>query len=171
MIFFGDPTSEGVKADAVHCVEMAIAMQARMADLASHWRNEGYTQPFSIRCGIHTGYCTVGNFGTEQRLDYTIVGSAVNLASRIESQAEPGGIYISEDTRLLVRDDINIELAHEFTPKGFHSPIQLYRVRRSEDTRVTIEEAGFNLEIEPGMLSETDRQSLKSRLTKIASDL
>ena len=83
MIFFGDPESRGVKKDALACVKMALAMQRRMGELASVWRDMGIEHPFACRIGINTGYCTVGNFGSEDRMDYTIIGGAVNLAARL----------------------------------------------------------------------------------------
>jgi class 3 adenylate cyclase len=74
LMFFGDPDSRGVKEDALACVKMALAMQKRMAELADIWRASGIETPLRCRIGIHTGYCTVGNFGSEDRMDYTIVG-------------------------------------------------------------------------------------------------
>ena len=92
LIFFGDPETKGVKEDARSCVEMAIAMQKRMIVLADVWRESGIEDPLQVRMGVHTGYCTVGNFGSEDRMDYTIIGGAVNTAARLESIAEPGEI-------------------------------------------------------------------------------
>ena len=83
VMFFGDPTTLGVKEDALACVQMAIAMQKRVGELAQEWRNSGIETPLRCRIGIHTGYCTVGNFGSEDRMDYTMVGGTVNLASRL----------------------------------------------------------------------------------------
>ena len=87
LIFFGDPDTKGVKADAVACVKMAIAMRKRMRELDSLWRASGIEKPPRCRTGINTGFCTVGNFGSEVRMDYTIIGSGVNLASRLEQTA------------------------------------------------------------------------------------
>ena len=85
LMFFGDPETRGVKADALACVTMALAMQKRMGELAEIWRNAGIENPLRCRIGIHTDYCTVGNFGSDDRMDYTIIGGAVNLASRLEA--------------------------------------------------------------------------------------
>lgn len=169
MIFFGDPESEGVQEDARKCLDMAIAMQRRVRELQSEWQTIGFTEPFSIRIGIHTGFCTVGNFGTESRMDYTIVGSTVNLASRIESAAEPGGIFLSEDTFLLVRDFIDCSAATALLPKGISKPVQLYRVlleAHTPDERV-IDGGGFQLKYSPGRMTE----SSKARLLELLREL
>src|SRR3546814_19058935 len=85
MVFFGDPASQGAKKDAVAAVSMAITMRKHMKVLRQQWRAQGITKPMEIRMGINTGYCTVGNFGADTRMDYTIIGRDVNLASRLES--------------------------------------------------------------------------------------
>ena len=74
VIFFGDPETKGVKEDAKACVNMAIAMQRRMRELEKEWQDRGLQRPFQIRIGISTGFCTVGNFGSQDRMDYTIIG-------------------------------------------------------------------------------------------------
>ena len=88
MIFFG-VESRGVNADALACVKMAVAMQKRVRQLANIWRDAGIERPLTCRIGIHTGYCTVGNFGSEDRVSYTAVGSGVNLASRLKALDAP----------------------------------------------------------------------------------
>jgi len=75
LLFFGDPDTKGVKEDAKACVMMAIAMQRRMRELEQEWRDRGLERPFRIRMGISTGFCTVGNFGSDDRVDYTIIGN------------------------------------------------------------------------------------------------
>ena len=78
MIFFGDPETSGVKEDALKCVNMAITMQRRMRGLGDQWAQKfGLREPLKMRIGINTGYCTVGNFGSEDRLDYTVIGGQV----------------------------------------------------------------------------------------------
>jgi class 3 adenylate cyclase len=169
MIFFGDPRSQGVEEDAVLCIQMAIAMQERMRTLQERWRAQGFSRPLSIRIGIHTGYCTVGNFGTENRMDYTILGSPVNLASRIEGQAEPGTIYISEETYLLVHNRIACIPSKMVTPKGFSNAIQLYQVLDStaNDALEIIEGPGFSITIDHDRMSSETLQTIKSKLTKM----
>ena len=106
LAFVGDPQSNGAKADALACVQMAVDMQKRLATMNAEWRKRGIEQPFRVRMGINTGYCNVGNFGSAERMDYTIIGAEANLAARLESIAEPGGIVMSYETYALVSDHI-----------------------------------------------------------------
>jgi adenylate cyclase len=126
MIFFGDPETRGVKDDALVCVKMAIAMQKRMRELADVWRTTGIETPLRCRIGIHTGYCTVGNFGSEDRMDYTIIGAPVNLASRLEHEAAIGGILISYETHAHVKDQIHCEARGHIRVKGIAHPVVVY---------------------------------------------
>ena len=125
MIFFGDPETRGVAEDALACVKMAVAMQKRIRQLAAIWRDAGIERPLTCRMGIHTGYCTVGNFGSEDRVSYTVVGSGVNLASRLEHEAPPGKILISYETFAHVKDEISCE---EVGKMGIAYPVTTYRV-------------------------------------------
>jgi class 3 adenylate cyclase/phosphoglycerate-specific signal transduction histidine kinase len=131
VIFFGDPESRGIKEDALACVRMAIAMRERMCDLQVLWRDTGIEKPLECRIGINTGFCTVGNFGSEDRMDYTIIGGGVNLASRLESAATPGEILISYETYALVKDEIHCEEHGEVTVKGIAYPVATYQVVNS----------------------------------------
>ncbi|MAW33678.1 MAG: hypothetical protein CMK56_04650, partial [Proteobacteria bacterium] len=87
MVFFGDPQSKGERNDARSCVKMALTMQERMKELQEKWGSEGFAHPFQVRMGMNTGYCNVGNFGSDQRLTYTIIGGEVNVAQRLEASA------------------------------------------------------------------------------------
>lgn len=158
MLFFGDPESQGVKEDAINCIQMAIKMQKHMSVLHQKWIQKGFTKPFKIRIGINTGYCTVGNFGSENRLEYTIIGSPVNLASRIESLANPSEVLISEDTYLLVKDYFTTEKRGSFTPKGFVRPIDTYSVKYDNDlsNKVVIEKDGLFVSIDPTIYANSD---------------
>lgn len=128
LIFFGDPESQGVKEDAIACVNMAIAMSKRMEALQQDWQKSGILRPLNIRIGIHTDYCTVGNFGSESRMDYTIIGRGVNTASRLESSAEPGKIMISYATYAQVNNQIPCVSKGQIKVKGIHNPIDVYEV-------------------------------------------
>jgi adenylate cyclase len=126
--FFGDPETRGVAEDAKVCVAMAVEMQQRVAELGSEWREGGLDRPFRARMGINTGFCTVGNFGSQDRMDYTIIGGAVNLAARLESAAEPGTILIGHETWSLVNDAVMAKEMPPLTLKGFSQPLHAYEV-------------------------------------------
>jgi adenylate cyclase len=128
LIFFGDPLSRGNEEDAQACVSMAIEMREKMKELQSKWYDMGIQKPFQIRAGINTGYCTVGNFGSKSRMDYTIIGSNVNIASRLESSAEPGQINISHETWSLVKDLTFCIKSKPIMVKGISHPVQSYQV-------------------------------------------
>ncbi len=134
MLFFGDPQTRGAREDAVACVRMAIAMQQRMRDLQAEWRERGQEHVFQLRIGINTGFCTVGNFGSADRIDYTIIGNEVNLAARLQQHADLGGILLAHETFALVKDDVATEETGTITVKGFAKPVRTHRVVGILDT-------------------------------------
>ena len=87
MIFFGDPETMGEEQDALNCIEMALRMKARVEELREYWIRNGVKGGLDIRVGIATGHCTVGNFGSNQRMDYTALGGPVNISARLEGKA------------------------------------------------------------------------------------
>ena len=106
LIFFGDPETKGEKEDAKACALMALEMKERMKVCDKYGKTKEFQKPLEIRIGINTGYCNVGNFGSKERLDYTIIGGEVNLASRLESNAAIGQILISHETYVLIKEHI-----------------------------------------------------------------
>jgi class 3 adenylate cyclase/PAS domain-containing protein len=145
LLFFGDPETRGAQEDAKACVMMATAMQRRMRELEQEWRARGLERPFRMRIGISTGFATVGNFGSRDRMDYTIYGNQVNLAARLQSAAEPGGILLSYETNALVQGIVLTEEYPPMTVKGFVRPINVYKVLGTyqelvDDGRVVLQE-------------------------------
>ena len=128
MVFFGAPESKGQKDDALRCVRMTIEMQQKMKELQEKWFKSGIEHPLQIRIGIHTGTATVGNFGTEERLQYTAIGGQVNIASRLESICDPGGILISHPTFALVSDEIECREKEKISVKGISREMLVYEV-------------------------------------------
>jgi adenylate cyclase len=129
LAFFGDPQTLGPREDARACLRMAVAMQKRLDQLQVKWRQQGIEHPFRVRMGINTGYCNVGNFGSEDRMDYTIIGAEANLAARLQSIAPAGGIMLSYETYAHVQDLVDVEQAEPINMKGISRPIVPYRVR------------------------------------------
>ena len=129
LIFFGDPETKGDAEDAKACLRMAIEMQDRIAGLNAKWRNAGIEHPFRVRMGINSGYCNVGNFGSDDRMDYTIIGAEANLAARLQSIADPGHIVISYETYALVRDIVVAQELQPITMKGISREVVPYAVK------------------------------------------
>ena len=88
-----------------------------------------------MRIGINTGYCNVGNLGSEDRMDYTIIGAAVNLAARVQAAADPGGILISYSTWALVRDIVRAEERGSIAAKGSRRGVRVFTVDGILDDR------------------------------------
>jgi adenylate cyclase len=170
--FFGDPETRGVAEDARACVAMAVEMQERVAELQSQWQDEGLERPFYVRMGINTGFCTVGNFGSKERMDYTIIGGAVNLAARLESAAEPGKILIARETWSLVKDAVIAKEKPPLTVKGFGQPLQVYELlglRESASTKTirrNIDGMQITIEVARGNRDQTV-QVLKELIDEI----
>jgi class 3 adenylate cyclase len=128
MVFFGDPTSRGTAEDARACVHMALEMQVKIDELQTFWAEQGSGSPLAVRMGIATGLCAVGNFGSTHQLAYTVMGTAVNLASRLQSHATPGHVLISQETYDLVAGDFVCVPLPELHVKGLADPIAAYAV-------------------------------------------
>ena len=105
-----------------------VRMQERMIELRKKWKNEGFYSPFEIRIGLNTGYCNVGNFGSSQRLTYTIIGGEVNVAARLEAAGEAGSILMSYETYAHVQDMIEAEEKTSVTMKGINREIKVFSV-------------------------------------------
>jgi adenylate cyclase len=168
LVFFGDPETNGVAEDAAACVWMALEMKEAIVELNREWLAKGIRQGFEVRMGISTGFATVGNFGSDERMDYTIIGKQVNLANRLQAVAQPGEILIGEETWLLVRGMFRCLAKKPVQAKGFERPIQTYAVtgpELSEDPAV-IEEArpGFRLTLDPAQVEPSERLAVVEKL-------
>jgi len=166
VMFFGDPTTLGVREDALACVQMAIAMQKRVGELAHEWLDIGIATPLQCRVGVHTGYCTVGNFGSDDRMDYTMVGGTVNLASRLEHEAPPGGILLSFETYALVKDKVHCDERGAVQVKGIAQPVMTYLV---SELGKNVHQGGsghLKIELEIGRMSDSERKAAADELRR-----
>lgn len=174
MVFFGDPETKGTKEDARACVRMAIDMLRRLKELHTEWLELGAEQPFHLRIGINTGYVTVGNFGSEDRMDYTIIGSSVNLTARLQSYAPIDGILLGHETYSLVKDEVDAEEQEPIKLKGFAEPIRRYKVLGlyedlvGEGSVIREEQDGFKLLLD---LKKHDRAEAIEALEAIVARL
>ena len=163
LAFFGDPESKGPKEDAIACVRMAIAMQRRMPEMQADWRGRGLDRAFELRMGITTGFCTVGNFGSEDRMDYTVVGNEVNRAARLQSHAETGGILLASETYALVKDVIAASEEGQIALKGIPRPVHAYKVLGiysdlvATDRIIALDQPGMRLLVNPDELTPENR--------------
>jgi class 3 adenylate cyclase len=177
LIFFGDPETRGDRADAQACVRMAWRMQRRLLELNAKWRASGIEQPFRSRIGINSGYCNVGNFGSADRMDYTIIGAEANLAARLQSIAEPGRIVISYESYALVRDIISAHPLPAITMKGISREVIPYSVdaisdSSAEKSDVIIERvAGLDFYLDASIVKPADAERVRSVLKNALASL
>ncbi len=162
LVFFGDPSSDGRKNDAINCVAMADEMLIKLQEIRKIWLNRGVSKTLNARMGIHSSVCTVGNFGSQDRLDYTVIGNGVNLASRLESSSEANKILISEDTYLLVKEEFEVKERDTISVKGFSYPLKTFEVIGRKENSAAINQPlhkeipGFSLSYNPSELSDNE---------------
>ncbi len=131
MAFFNDPVP---CPDPAHrAVRMAVAMRDGMDDMTPEWKDRGHDLGFSV--GVSFGYATLGEMGFEDRLEYGVIGSVVNLAARLCNRAEPGEILISQRARREVDGAVEVEERGLLTLAGFHDPVPAF-------TLVSVSEPG-----------------------------
>ena len=164
MIFFGDPKTQGDVEDAKNCVDMAIEMQMRINALQPYIRKQfSFPVDLKIRIGINTGFCNVGNFGSTNRLDYTAIGRAINVASRLESEAESGEVLVSENTKILLEDFFEFSSKRVIHPKGVPHPVNCYSVALEKSlSQESILGECFKLVINDANLTENDLNRLRT---------
>ena len=174
MIFFGDPESKGVKEDATSCVLMAMEMKKALVELRKNWELAGVSESLDVRMGVHSDMCTVGNFGSLDRLDYTVLGNGVNLASRLESLADSNQILISENTYNLIKKEINCNYFDSLTVKGKAHSIKTFQVidthsDKKSFSKINTSKEGFRLQIDKSKIKDVDEvlQLLKDSIEEL----
>ncbi len=171
MCFFGTHGHRSVEENAIACIEMALDMRREMRDLRRKWQAEGF-EGLYVRIGINTGFCHVGNFGTDIRMSYTIIGKEVNLASRLESVAGPDEIVISQSTYDYVNSDYICESVGNVKLKGFDKPVSCWRVTDPINTQekaaqwVDHDLPGFNLHLNFQDIKNYDYVTIRQYLAK-----
>ena len=171
MAFWGAPGSVGREADAIKCGKFALALQRGFAVLAEGWQKKGLDHHITLRQGIHSGFCSVGNFGSSKRLQYTAMGSPVNLASRLESAAPPGAILISHTTSAMVSPVLPVKEYGRIDVKGIKHPVTTYTLEQ-EQTATPIPEDLARLSNLLTQMEETqqiDRKTMELLMKQLAS--
>lgn len=167
--FFGEPTSRGARQDALDCVAMAIDMRREMRTLRHKWRLMGF-EGLYIRVGITTGYCHVGNFGSNNRLSYTLIGKEANLAARLECQAGKDEILVSESTYDYVCHNYDCQHVGAFQLKGFDAKVNAWQVFDPDANKGHLSKwvdhtlPGFNLHLNFKDMNDNDYQDIRERL-------
>jgi len=173
MVFFGDPVSTGRSNDALACIKMALAMREKVKLLRYKWSEEGIFSELHVRIGIHTGFCTVGNFGCASRMDYTAVGSTVNIASRLEGQAARDGILISAESYRMVQGKVRACHRDQVYLKGIKRGIESYDVlglSRKNEKEIDRRVAGLTLSLDPTLMDSTQAKAvLRDLIVEIES--
>jgi len=126
MALFGAPIA--VEDAPQRAIRSALAIQREMAKFSGTLKEQTDIPPLKMRIGIHTGPVVVGTLGNDLRVEFTAVGDTVNLASRMEELAEPGTVYVTEDTFKLTEGFFRFEALGERQVKGKELPVKAYRV-------------------------------------------
>ena len=163
-----------MKEDAVACVKMAIAMRKRMTELQHIWADAGIENPLKCRIGINTGMCTVGNFGSDDRMDYTIIGGDVNLAARLETACPTEEILISYETYAHVKEVIKCEEEGYLEVKGIARPIatyraiDLYETLDADNQPIREKRPHFELDVDASLMTpDEQREAIKVLLDSV----
>ncbi|MGB9720483.1 MAG: adenylate/guanylate cyclase domain-containing protein [bacterium] len=129
MAIFGAPVAH--TDDPLRAIKCALGMKKRVQELKKQWQEKlkiPEVKSFDIGIGINTGEVIAGNIGNEKRMEYTVVSTAVNIASRLEDIAEPGQILISKNTYNAVRNYVNVKKLPPVRLKNISQMIEVYEV-------------------------------------------
>jgi adenylate cyclase len=128
LISFGESGRDCRRDDASACVAMLAELGRVIDRLNAASRSRGIPVTLAVRAGVASGFCSVGDFGADERIEYTMIGAPVNLASRLEGLAAAGEVWASQSTCDLAGDEL-FEPLGELSIKGFDEPIRAFRLR------------------------------------------
>ena len=156
-------TSGSPVVDAFNCVRAALMMRFEVYNINKNRANQNDpgTPIIQIGCGINTGIVTAGQIGSDLRMEYTVIGDPVNLASRVESLNKPLGtdILITEDTWKLAGQHFITEEMPAVTVKGKEKPVRIFAVinfKNAKSGPKTLAEVRKHMGIEAPDISKTD---------------
>lgn len=133
MAVFGAPAEDNFQEE--HAVRAALDMRRALDVLCERWKL-AHSHEFNVGIGINTGTAVVGNIGSQQRMEYTAVGDAVNIAARLETASKELGtdIVVSEYTYVTVRHRFPFKQLKSLHVKGRTDPVTVYGVENSDDS-------------------------------------
>ncbi|WP_412067551.1 two-component regulator propeller domain-containing protein [Rubrivirga sp. IMCC43871] len=126
MVLFGAADEMAPRRQAQQALAMAAGMQRAMVGLTTRWHGSGIEQPVALRVGVHQGEVTVGNFGTDELVEFTAIGHGVNLAARLEGACAPGGVLVSAQVRSLAEDGVAFEAPRSLRLKGIEDEVEAF---------------------------------------------
>jgi adenylate cyclase len=137
MAVWGNVRSLGMAQDAKHCARAALGMRRELRKLNEKWRGEG-RMGLGMAIGINQGEVIVGNVGSQERMDPTVIGDAVNLASRLESLTRIYGldILVGASAAELVRDEVYLRSVARVQVKGKIKPADVFTFVGSHDEKL-----------------------------------
>lgn len=174
LCYFGDEPNSNERENALNCVRMAIDMRREMAVLRRHWQSQGF-DGLHVRIGINTGYCYVGNFGSRNRMTYTVIGKEANFAARLETAAQKDQILISESTYNLVHQKYPCQTMGEIQLKGLQEVVKVWLVLDPQQNTDRMSDwmdynlPGFNLHLNFQDIRNYDRQAIAKQLNEALS--
>ncbi|HEX4631054.1 MAG TPA: adenylate/guanylate cyclase domain-containing protein [Chthoniobacterales bacterium] len=150
MAVWGNVTSAGVAEDAKACARAAITMRHELLQLNQQWKERGIA-PFQFGIGINHGEVLVGNIGSQEKADPTVIGDAVNLASRLEALTRiySVDILVGDRAAALIRDQFNLRSVALVQVKGKTEPVEVFTLVSAKEThteflqRLETYETGF----------------------------
>lgn len=126
MAIFGAPDEMEPTDQVLAAIAAAQELQASLPTWSRDWYQHGIIEDAQARVGINTGTVSVGTFGSTVRATYTGIGLQTNIAARVQAEAKPGGILLSNTSWHLVKDQVECEPRGDVMVKGVHFPIELY---------------------------------------------
>jgi hypothetical protein len=131
MALFGAPIA--LEDACQRAIRSALAIHREINEFSDQLKREKRIPAVRMRIGINTGPVVVGTLGNDLRVDFKAVGDTVNLASRMEGLADPGTIYVTEDTFKLTEGFFRFEALGKKKVKGKEEPIPVYKVLSAKD--------------------------------------
>jgi len=128
MVLFGAPKRAEESVQAWRALRTAFGMKVRAEELTTAIRQRGIPADIKVRVGVNTGHCTVGVLGSDIMRAYKAVGFAVNVAARLQSEAEPGTVLAGFRTYALVKDRVVAEQREPLTLKGAARPVEAWEI-------------------------------------------
>lgn len=128
MVLFGAPKRAEESVQAWAALRAAFTMRMRAEELTAAIRGRGIPADLRVRVGINTGHCMVGVFGSDVMRAYKAVGFAVNVAARLQSEAEPGTVLAGFRTYALIKDRVVAEEREPLTLKGAARPVEAWEI-------------------------------------------